>query len=39
MFIVMSYWSGFCDSINIGSSLGFLWVLLLLPWGMEILQL
>lgn len=31
--------SGFCDSINIGSSLGLLPVILLLPCVMEILPL
>ena len=31
--------SGFCDTINIGSSLGLLPVILLLPCVMEVLQL
>jgi hypothetical protein len=38
----MSHWSGsrssFCDTINIGSSPGFLKITLLLPCAMEILQ-
>jgi hypothetical protein len=31
--------SGFCDTISVGSLPGLLWVLLLLPYVMEILQL
>ena len=42
MFIALSHWSGssgFCYTINTGSSLGLLSDILLLPCVMEILQL
>jgi hypothetical protein len=39
MFIAVSHWSGFCDTINIGTSRGFFQVILLSPCVMEILQL
>lgn len=42
MFVAMSHWfqiSDSCDTINIGFSLDFLLVILLLPYVLEILEL